>query len=292
MQELNALDDAQFQAIETAISPSRLKRYMGAAERDRWFALQFYIWNANICEAFYMPIHIFEIVVRNSINKALVNKYQGTWYEHLHFLQWLDDDSRDILNRTVAKERQKHGANLTHEHIVSELSLGFWENLTKVSWKNQIWPNGIAQFFPNAPNTATIESINSKIQSIRTFRNRIAHHSAIFDKNPTRKLQIISEVITWSCVTTATWVNSTSGVAPAISQRPTASKIYIKSVEEDVEPIEANAVNISGEKFRILNSPQLEESGEFKSGMVVICEKCSIVAGDKEVDALVATKRA
>ena len=44
-------------AIVKSISPARISRYYAASNKDEQDALRMYVWNAKICEAFYMPCH-------------------------------------------------------------------------------------------------------------------------------------------------------------------------------------------------------------------------------------------
>ena len=59
--------------IEGTISPARLGRYAGSAGVDKQKALQLYVWNARLCEAFYLPIQLCEVAIRNAIHGALEN---------------------------------------------------------------------------------------------------------------------------------------------------------------------------------------------------------------------------
>ena len=50
------------------MSPARLDRFVPAARGDRNHALRLYIWNARLCEKFYLPIQLAEVTMRNAIH--------------------------------------------------------------------------------------------------------------------------------------------------------------------------------------------------------------------------------
>ena len=62
----------QIAAILTAISPDRFRTYLIAAGHDQRRAFRLYLWNAQLGEAFHMPIQAVEVGLRNAINVALI----------------------------------------------------------------------------------------------------------------------------------------------------------------------------------------------------------------------------
>jgi hypothetical protein len=62
--------------------------------------------------------------------------------------------------------------------------------------------------------------LHGLIESVRRWRNRIAHHQAIFDKGPVRKHNDALELIRWVCGDTGGWVAGSSEVPKAIAMRP------------------------------------------------------------------------
>ena len=68
-------EEVQRSLIETlrpVISVGRLGTYLVAAGFDPSRALQLYIWNARVGEAFHLPIQAVEVGLRNRINDALL----------------------------------------------------------------------------------------------------------------------------------------------------------------------------------------------------------------------------
>jgi hypothetical protein len=220
MQLLNSPSDKTFPEIQKALESARLSRYFRAAGNNDQTAFRFYLWNCALCEAFHLSLHVAEIVCRNAIHQALIRRGDPKWFENHTFRTLLEGRFRSELNDAVEKERRQHGLGMTPNHVVSALTFGFWEHLTTKRFERFLWAKGIHGSFPHAPNKSTYEDLHGLIESVRRWRNRIAHHRAIFDKGPTRKHQNAIELINWVCDSTGQWVSAESKVPGAVTLRP------------------------------------------------------------------------
>lgn len=220
MQLPNGPSDALFPHLEAAIQSERIARYLPAADGSQRLAFEYYCWNLVLCEAFVTPLHFAEVVCRNALNRALIARAGGAWFQDHTLISILDQRFRDELAEAVRKERNQHGERLTAHHIVSALTFGFWEHLTTKRFERYLWARGVQPVFPGAPNGHTYEEVHRAIESVRRWRNRIAHHRAIFDKRPMRKHSEALDLIRWSCEETATYVASISKVPAALGLRP------------------------------------------------------------------------
>lgn len=220
MQLTNAPTKEQFPYIELAIRPNRLARYLPAAENDPRVAFRYYLWNAALCESFHLPLHFSEIVCRNAFHIGLIRRLSDHWYSDKVFNSLLDSRFQSELSAVLIQEAHDHGQNMTGHHIVAGLTFGFWEHLATKRFERFLWAKGLQAIFPCAPSGKTYEDLHKLIEKIRRWRNRIAHHRAIFDKGPMQKYQEALELIRWTCGTTGTWVASASQVPIAISLRP------------------------------------------------------------------------
>ncbi|MFT4278120.1 MAG: Abi family protein [Rhodopseudomonas sp.] len=220
MQLINSPDAASFPAVEKAIQSERLQRYMPAAKNDKALAFKYYLWNCKISEAFYLPLHFCEILCRNAIHNQLLYRLGNEWHNHSSFKNLLDPSYRRELEEAVTDEHSQHGDDMTPHHVVSALHFGFWEHVTTKRFQRLVWHYGIHDNFPGAHFSKKREDLRGLIESARRWRNRIAHHNAVFDKAPTRKYQDAMDLIRWSCPTTHKWVLSVSEVQEAINSRP------------------------------------------------------------------------
>jgi hypothetical protein len=93
-QPLNGDDIA---AILGAISPDRFGTYLSAAGHDQARALRLYLWNAQLGEAFHLPIQAVEVGLRNSINLGLINTFGQDWWQDKALEAMLDVERRGEL---------------------------------------------------------------------------------------------------------------------------------------------------------------------------------------------------
>ncbi|PCI85478.1 MAG: hypothetical protein COB24_12870 [Hyphomicrobiales bacterium] len=220
--QLNSDKDRQLAVtIVGSLQAERVNRYKAAADANGVMPIDLYLWNCNISCAFYDSIHFAEICCRNTIHSALVFRNKdNNWYEDETFRKLLDLRFLRELETAIDNEKNQHGQNITCHHVVSALTFGFWEHLTTRRFKRYLWPRGFQRNFKNAPFDATLHDLNKLIQSVRRWRNRIAHHRAIFDKNPNRKHSDSIMLISWSSSDVSEWVAKQSNVSKTINQRP------------------------------------------------------------------------
>jgi hypothetical protein len=171
-------------AIETTVSPARLARFMPEAKGDKHLALRLLIWNARLCESFYIPTQFAEVAARNAIQQPVRRRFSATWYESAGFLNLLPPRLRDEIDRVVLEEKSVRGLTFTPDHVVAGLSFGFWLSLLTSRYDRQLWANGVRGSFPHLPRQHGRDDIYKALDKLRRFRNKIAHHSAIFDKSP------------------------------------------------------------------------------------------------------------
>jgi hypothetical protein len=220
MQITNAPSAQQFRAIVVALKTERISRYMPSAGKDQERAFKYYLWNCLLCESFHLPLHFAEVLCRNALHEGLRKRFGDNWFGDRLFLSILDERFRNELTDVISVEAQDHGQAMTCHHVCSGLTFGFWEHLVTKRFDRILWAKGIRNVFPCAPKQATRQELHALIESVRRWRNRIAHHRAIFDRGPMRKYQDTLELIKWVCTDTGVWVASVSRVPEAITLRP------------------------------------------------------------------------
>ncbi len=209
-----------FDCIEATLSPARLGRYLPAAKGDKHLALRLYVWNARLCESMYFPLQTAEVAVRNAVQKPVGKRFKELWYQEPKFINILPARMKNELAETVRKEVARRGAALTGDHIIAGTSFGFWVHLMTRAYDKHLWANGIKQYFPGADATIDREAIFLMLNDMRSFRNDIMHHYAIFDRGPQAQFQNILQITKLVC-TEAHWFTShLSRVSQVINTRP------------------------------------------------------------------------
>ena len=209
-----------YDAIEATLSQPRLGRYLGAATNDKHLALRLYVWNARLCEEFYIPTQLAEIAFRNTLARGLRTRYGDDWHKVPALTAGLPNRLQLELSKVEKDERHRHGVLFTSDHVVSGLSLGFWVHLTSANPRKYIWRNAIKDLFPHIPAHKSEANIHDAADRLRKWRNRIAHHNAVFDKSPTAEYRNIQDLLGWICPETLWLAKQLANPAKVISRRP------------------------------------------------------------------------
>ena len=205
--------------LTTCLSDQRLQRYAPAAADVGVAREDIYLWNCDLAESFHFVLHMAEISCRNTIHSALM--YKGDrWFEDQTFKGLLDGPRRNDLDMALSDERAQHRDAFDAHHLVSALSFGFWEHLTTKRFNRYLFPKGFQKNFKHAPWDAKLDDLHALIESVRRWRNRIAHHNAIFDKGPSAKFQDALKLIGWTSPDLETWVAGHCRINQIINSRP------------------------------------------------------------------------
>lgn len=202
------------------MSPARLVRFSSGAGADKHRAFRQYVWNARLCEEFYLPLQIAEISVRNAIHKTLTRRFGGDWPTNRGFVDQIPDRYKREVRKVVADERAARGAHYTVDHVVSGLTFGFWAHLLTASYDHLLWQGGVSRSFPHIPRGTTREQVYRKVDSLRAFRNKVAHHFAIYDRRPMAEYQNLLEIVGFVCPESEWVIRHLSNPAKVISARP------------------------------------------------------------------------
>lgn len=181
--------------IEKALTASRLSAYKNNDENYEE-TLARYLYNIELCRALYSSLHFFEICLRNKIDEILSQLCnRNDWYTIIP----LSDSAINKLEE-VKKRISDGGKAITHERIVSELSLGFWTAFFSKRYSSCAFQSKIIKYgFKNCPkaqkNSANIQNI---MEQIRNLRNRVYHYERICHWNDLQsKHDLILECIKW-----------------------------------------------------------------------------------------------
>lgn len=138
-----------FNQLEQAFSKERMGSYLwhSACDGNAAHALTIYTWNIELSNALYPALQIFEITLRNALNRTLIEKHQtDNWYDLENLL--FHTEKRVII--AVKEKLQKENKEISPSKIISTLTFGFWTSLFDVRYEhNQIlWPKLLKPVFP------------------------------------------------------------------------------------------------------------------------------------------------
>ena len=217
------------QALEKAISPSRLAKYLSKFDNNRESALKLYHWNSELSQAMTFPLHMLEVCIRNAVSEGIHICFGDQWYSDSGFKVILDDYWEAKLEEAVSKKTQKavdRSKRLSSGDIISELTFGFWRELLKAEYEKHIWkklgPSGCAvllEVFPDLPVGKRRQDIYNNVDRLVKLRNRISHHEPIYERFLQNNYNEAAETIGWISPDTKKWIGCHSNFLDVWSRK-------------------------------------------------------------------------
>ncbi|HEV7866541.1 MAG TPA: hypothetical protein VGO90_02590 [Chthoniobacteraceae bacterium] len=189
--------------IRDGVSAERLRPYL-AATHDLAAAIRLYERNTALSEALYCPLQGVEIATRNALHLTLTGTFGATWFDALG-TPTLHHEQLEKLT-TARAQLQRRGVPITAGRMVAELSFGFWSAICARRYLVLLWNPCLHRAFPKRRR----EDVFNRLDSIRTLRNRVAHHEPIWTRDLAADHDKIIEAIRWICPISAEWVANKS----------------------------------------------------------------------------------
>ena len=193
--------------LYTAISTPRFNKYLIACNNHRRRAEMLYRINLRLSQKMYAVIGLFEVVLRNSIDRHFIAVKSPLWLEEAVMPGGYLDRSAGCESafHSVREAINKLGSDYTHDSLIAKLTFGFW---TYQFSKKEFAAAGstLLQVFPNIPPGTHQKDIFKNLVRINDTRNRIAHYEPIcFEKStglisstPVQKrYDLIIEMLYW-----------------------------------------------------------------------------------------------
>jgi hypothetical protein len=216
---MSALTQPETDAILSAISSDRFKTYLIAGGYNQQRALQLYLWNARLGEAFHVPIQAVEVGLRNGINLALSNVYTPNWWECKNLYDLLDEERRADLSTVLTRIRNRRQELYTGQ-VVAGLSFGFWVGILDGRYNPPIWGGQLRTAFPSFPEGRSRKSLHTRVREVATLRNRISHHEPLIGRNSLKDFSQLMELLEWICPSKVRWIKPHCRVPQIVRERP------------------------------------------------------------------------
>jgi hypothetical protein len=213
--------DGMVNALEVSrnLSIPRFNTYVQECGQDIDAALALYQWNMEISSAFMIPLHVFEVVVRNAVVEAIENVHGHGWAWNQGFIKSLPSASSGYNpSLNMLQTARKHS---TTGKVVAELNFIFWQKMFTKRHDVRIWQPHLHSAFPYMAfhNCAVSrKNIHDKIEQVRKLRNRIAHHEPIFHRNLAEDYDVMRDIIEWRSPDTAQWMHDRQQVSKLLTQ--------------------------------------------------------------------------
>ncbi len=154
-----------------------MEKYFNKYPNNDEKAIAHYHLNIELSESFYSCLSMFEVALRNSLNRELTEKYGPDWFLNLESIPELNNLKGNI--DTAKRHISSRNENITTNKIVAELTLGFWVRLLNAEYELILW-KPLRKAFPFLEkNQRQRNKVSAPINKIRSFRNRVFHHEPI-----------------------------------------------------------------------------------------------------------------
>ncbi len=194
---------ANLKEIERTLSSDRLRPYHVSVGGNIELAVHLYEQNTLLSESLYGILQGLEVALRNMIHSQLAADYgQPEWYDTLKL-----EPEQSAMLRKAKEILKKEGKTLDAGRVVAELSFGFWTGLTGPKY-DVLWRNHLVKIFPRRP--VQRAHVQTRLNSIRKLRNRVAHHEPILNRPLQKDVNQILDMISWMSPITSRWVRSSS----------------------------------------------------------------------------------
>lgn len=212
--------------LHTAISVPRFSRYLAACNNSQERAEMLYRANLRLSEKMYSIIGLFEIILRNSIDRHFIPLKGNTWLEDAVVEGGYFDISPGCEDsfHAVQEAIYKLGLDYTHDRLIAKLTFGFWAYQFGAK---EFAASGstLLEIFPNRPKGTRQKMIFQDLIRINDIRNRIAHYEPIcFDKKTgtvstvlvEKRYNLIIQLLNWLGCNPQKILHGIDGVQKAI----------------------------------------------------------------------------
>lgn len=198
------------------LSEARFRPYFVAAGSVA-AAIELYWWNVAVSEAFYAPLNLLEVALRNALHGELRRRYaQADWWTSAE----LGDHSRLKMDQAIAKCRSRTGGLCCPDDVVAELSFGFWTSLLARPYDRKLWVPTLHRAFPYYRGPR--RQLHDWLLSVVLFRNRIAHHEHVYTRDLTADLAKIRRLLGYLSAELVVQMDGVCRVTAVLSERPLA----------------------------------------------------------------------
>jgi hypothetical protein len=222
----SGMNIAQTNAITMTLSATRLATFDAA----RGFSssadtLGKYSWHALTSAAFFASLHICEVTIRNAIDEALTKIYGPNWPWNPTFERSLPNPRGQNFNPKMELLRARKKLSIgTTGKLIAELKFAFWCHMFTSRYQVRIWDANVYAVFPNIPAFYSAaqarQAIYLELESLRQFRNRIAHHEPILTSPLSDRQTSIETLLAWRSNETLIWHRTWEIISKNIAAKP------------------------------------------------------------------------
>ncbi|TAI86528.1 hypothetical protein [Pectobacterium versatile] len=158
-------------SIKDSLSAARIGTYenvvggpTGLLQTEK--ALKLYMWNAQISAAFFVPLHVCEVLTRNAISEVIETVYGDRWPWSIGFERSLPIPIHGYKPKDDLISGRRNQP--TTGKVIPELKFVFWQKMLTGRFDIRLWNNHILTAFPHA--VAQGLGANIRLSGCKTIR--------------------------------------------------------------------------------------------------------------------------
>lgn len=193
---------ASYAELEKALSLERFGRYLDWSAGDRAQALELYTLNTLISEALYTPLQMLEVALRNRIHAVMTEARHENWFRDKSALlgEWQPEQLAKAIEDIEADRKEA-----TPGRIVAALTFSFWTSMFGKDYET-LWQQTLHRIGRRQDGKGLRrKDFSAPLATIRSLRNRVAHHEPIIMWNLSQRYGSILELTEWLSPAAAEW---------------------------------------------------------------------------------------
>jgi hypothetical protein len=210
-----AADPAIVSDVSRLLSYDRLHDFMTDCAGNLDTALHLYAWNAALAAAFVAPLGTVEVALRNTLSRQLSGAYGPAWYDDASFLA-IDTATFGPPLARAKRDITAAGQQISASRIISQLTFGFWTALLRRSYARSVWPIVRPGFVPYTRRRRAADAFEPLV----AFRNRVAHHRLIYDRDPVSLWQRLRSAARLLSPNLGSWIDHHERVSRLLAEGP------------------------------------------------------------------------
>lgn len=157
---------------------------------------------------------MLEVCLRNKLDHRMGAQYGVDWFKTE--AAPLQQDGRQAIE-DATYEAQKGRQDLNSDDVIAELPFNFWVGLLAPRYSGSLWRTTLYKAFRASPGGTDRGVVHGRLNALRRFRNRIAHHEPIFHRDLAKTHAEIVEAIGWMCRDSCSWTEHQSRVLAVLA---------------------------------------------------------------------------
>jgi hypothetical protein len=199
------------------ISDLRFAPFLAECGSDRDRALALYAWDGALAGACMQTIRHVEVLLRNAIHRTMrtgrADNVLRSWLVDTDLLD--TEEIRRVEDAIALIKRHKHRPN--EDRVVAAVTFGFWTSLLGTRYE-QLWRQTLRAAFPNGDGTR--HQVAGYTNRIAQFRNRLAHHEALFSQPIVDRYHDLLDLAGTIDPHARAWIEAQASVPAILAVRP------------------------------------------------------------------------